>query len=175
MNKNLNLVEILKDCPEGMKLYSPAYGELVFDSVKERGGTNPPMYVIHCYDATIVYTDRTFQCRVFNANGSLVGSVAGLCMLFPSREQIDWSKFEKPKQVEVIYPERVYWFEYHEQYGKLLYDKLFELLPDWKKNMVVIQEGWIVYNEGKCIKAVDADADIVAMIKLLGIELRVKE
>ena len=28
MNENLNLVEILKDCPEGTKLYSPIYGDV---------------------------------------------------------------------------------------------------------------------------------------------------
>lgn len=28
MNKNINLVEILKDCPKGTKLYSPIYGEV---------------------------------------------------------------------------------------------------------------------------------------------------
>lgn len=174
MNKNLNLVEILKDCPEGMKLYSPAYGELTFDCVRENKVRTPPLYVIRCYDATLLYEDKTLHLRIFNKDGSICGSNTGECMLFPSKEKKDWSKFKKPKQVEVIYPERVYWFEYHEQYGELLYDKLFELLPEWKENMGV-QEGWIVYNEGNCIKAVDADADIVAMIKLIGIELRIKE
>lgn len=28
MNENLNLVEILKDCPEGTKLYTPIYGDV---------------------------------------------------------------------------------------------------------------------------------------------------
>ena len=28
MNKNLNLVEILKDCPKGTKLYSTIYGDV---------------------------------------------------------------------------------------------------------------------------------------------------
>ena len=27
-NKNLNLVDILKDCPQGTKLYSTIYGEV---------------------------------------------------------------------------------------------------------------------------------------------------
>ena len=33
MNENLNLVEILKDCPKGTKLYSPAFGECVLEEV----------------------------------------------------------------------------------------------------------------------------------------------
>ena len=34
MNENLNLVEILKDCPEGTKLYSPIIGEVEFKRIK---------------------------------------------------------------------------------------------------------------------------------------------
>ena len=33
MNENLNLVEILKDCPRGTKLYSTIFGEVIFDNV----------------------------------------------------------------------------------------------------------------------------------------------
>ena len=35
MNEKLDLVEILKDCPRGMKLYSPLCGEVVLNSVDE--------------------------------------------------------------------------------------------------------------------------------------------
>ena len=31
MNKNLNLVDILKDCPKGYKLYSTIHGEVKFE------------------------------------------------------------------------------------------------------------------------------------------------
>ena len=33
MNENLNLCEILKDCPEGTKLYCTLCGEVRFDSI----------------------------------------------------------------------------------------------------------------------------------------------
>ena len=33
MNENLNLVEILKDCPKGTKLYSNVFGEVEFDKI----------------------------------------------------------------------------------------------------------------------------------------------
>ena len=33
MNENLNLVEILKDCPKGTKLYSPVYGDVELEEV----------------------------------------------------------------------------------------------------------------------------------------------
>ena len=33
MNENLNLAEILKDCPSGTKLYSPVYGDVELEKV----------------------------------------------------------------------------------------------------------------------------------------------
>ena len=36
MNENLNLVEILKDCPKGTKLYSTIHGEVEFDGIHNR-------------------------------------------------------------------------------------------------------------------------------------------
>ena len=75
MNENLNLVEILKDCPKGTKLYSTVYGEVKFDRIENGsfGTVTAQGLVLACYD--------------------------GECIIFPSREQRDWSKFkvEKPK------------------------------------------------------------------------------
>lgn len=34
MNENLSLVEILKDCPKGTKLYSTIYGEVELNEIK---------------------------------------------------------------------------------------------------------------------------------------------
>ena len=36
MNENINLVEILKDCPKGTKLYSTVYGDVEFDGINKR-------------------------------------------------------------------------------------------------------------------------------------------
>ena len=35
MNENLNLVEILKNCPKSTKLYSTVFGEVKLEEVKE--------------------------------------------------------------------------------------------------------------------------------------------
>ena len=37
MNKNLNLVEILKDCPKGTKFYTTVWGEVSFDHIYDDG------------------------------------------------------------------------------------------------------------------------------------------
>lgn len=33
MNENINLVEILKDCPKGTEFYSPIFGKVTFDCI----------------------------------------------------------------------------------------------------------------------------------------------
>ena len=96
MNENLNLVEILKDCPEGTKLYSPIIGEVEFKCIDycEINYCEYPI-ITRCKngDHTLSFTKE----GLFYSEG-----VQGECiMLFPSREQRDWSKFKvksnKPK------------------------------------------------------------------------------
>ena len=84
MNEKLNLVEILKDCPKGTKLYSTNFGVVEFDEI----GTNPnyPIIVSHI---------GGFE--KFAKDGRLYCICDGECVLFPSKDQRDWSKF-KPKQ-----------------------------------------------------------------------------
>lgn len=87
MNENLNLVEILKDCPEGTDLYSTIFGEVKFDKIEE-DHKYPITFTIYSGEVTGV----TLEGRLFvNYNGE--------CTLFPSKNQRDWSKFKvkKPK------------------------------------------------------------------------------
>lgn len=86
MNENLNLVEILKDCPEGTKLYSPVFGEVGFESINDIIGP-------------IIVTTDTGNAECFTADGKMHNYYNGECLLFPSKEQRDWSKFKtkKPK------------------------------------------------------------------------------
>ena len=84
MNENLNLVEILKNCPSGTKLYSPALGEVDFVDILE-----------DCtYNIRVKGECGTFH---FTPQGKLFNTEQGECILFPSKDQRDWSKF-KPKQ-----------------------------------------------------------------------------
>lgn len=86
MNENLNLVEILKDCPEGTKLYSTVFGEVEFESINDIIGP-------------IVVTTNIGHPECFTADGKMFARYNGECVLFPSKEQRDWSKFNpsKPK------------------------------------------------------------------------------
>lgn len=85
MIENLNLVEILKDCPKGTKLYSTVYGKVEFDVIKN-GREYPVKYV---------KSDGTRGS--VTAQGLLFSDFDGDCTLFPSREERDWSQF-KPKK-----------------------------------------------------------------------------
>lgn len=91
MNENLNLVEILKDCPKGTKLYSPVYEYVELVSVQ----------LDECAKYPIEIKDRYGVSDGITKDGRIYEEFQGECMLFPSKEQRDWSKFEyknpKPK------------------------------------------------------------------------------
>lgn len=89
MNENLNLVEILKDCPKGTKFYSPIYGDVEFVEVRIKNYDGDYPIEIKASDDSI---DN------FAKDGRTYIDYDGECMLFPSREQRDWSKFKPNKQ-----------------------------------------------------------------------------
>ena len=93
MNENLNLIEILKDCPQGTKLYSTVFGDVEFDRIDT--------ILSHPIVVRIgrIEDDHT---ETFAADGRLYSYHNGECVLFPSKEQRDWSKFnpKQPKQTK---------------------------------------------------------------------------
>ena len=84
MNENIDLTKILKDCPEGTKLYSLVYGEVEFQKI-ELGLTHP--IVIKIKNKIIERCDHY---------GKLHDNYDGECIIFPSKGQRDWSKFTAP-------------------------------------------------------------------------------
>ena len=85
MNENINLTEILKDCPTGTKLYSSVHGEVEFERIET---TFRRRYV--------VIELKDFLLERINFDGKLYNSYDGECILFPSKDQRDWSKFTAP-------------------------------------------------------------------------------
>ena len=80
MNENINLCEILKDCPKGTKLWSPVWGDVTFETIDIFDGL---VYVLKHKGVHI-----TLDNGKFDADGE--------CIIFPSKEQRDWSKFKVP-------------------------------------------------------------------------------
>ena len=83
MNENIDLTKILKDCPKGTKFYTSVWGEASFERILERG-----FYPIGI-DTLSGYKYLTKEGRYINADDAE-------CILFPSKDQRDWSKFTAP-------------------------------------------------------------------------------
>ena len=89
MNENIDLTKILKNCPKGTKLYSTVHGEVMFNYIE-------------------INSEYAIRVKVFSKQGlyynillTKYGMLSneypnGECILFPSKEQRDWSKFTAP-------------------------------------------------------------------------------
>lgn len=71
----MNIAEILKNAPEGTKLYSPIFGEVELSEV----------------DSIFIYINHDGFIARFHSDGKYTKN--GECMLFPSRENRDWNTF----------------------------------------------------------------------------------
>lgn len=83
MNENLDLTKILEGCPKGTKFYSTTYGTVEFIG----------------FDFSSVYPIlmklESSGVGYFTKDGRIFHSYYGECILFPSKDQRDWSKFER--------------------------------------------------------------------------------
>lgn len=108
MNENLDLTKILDGCPEGTKLYSTVNGEVIFQKVASFSCDYP-------ITATAYNKNKnSTKNACFAKDGTYMLDYDGECVLFPSKEQRDWSKFErfwdKPK-VEKFDPKTLHPFD----------------------------------------------------------------
>ena len=78
MEEKINIAEILKDKPKGIRLYSPIFGECAFSFVREE--TND-----------ICVKKHNGVKEFFDSKGLYYNT--GEVMLFPSKEMRDWEKF----------------------------------------------------------------------------------
>ena len=83
MENKINIAEILRNCPQGMELYSPLCGKCVFDRLNM---------------GTIICKKQNTQEIIFTSEGYYMLPVFNdcECILFPSKDQRDWSKFQRP-------------------------------------------------------------------------------
>ena len=85
MNENIDLTKILKDCPQGFKLYSPLCGKVVFKCIDDS-----KLY-------SIIVTNGGNKPLSFTKEGIYNAAFTDAeCILFPSAEQRNWSKFTAP-------------------------------------------------------------------------------
>ena len=78
METRINIAEILRNKPHGVKLYSPIFGDCTYCYVRE--------------DTNDICVKRPYNVMsFFNFEG--LYNTAGECLLFPSKKMRNWSKF----------------------------------------------------------------------------------
>ena len=86
MNKSIDLTKILKNCPEGTEFWSDIFGKVQFLQVNEC--FDRPILVRRADGFIIPYTKEGWDNIIF----------PGSCLLWPSKDCRDWSKFILPKK-----------------------------------------------------------------------------
>ena len=84
MNENIDLCEILRDCPKGTKLYSILHGEVKYVGINDK---SPYKVEFKSEDGEIFGV---------TLDGRHLSYFNGECILLPSKDQRDWSKFTAP-------------------------------------------------------------------------------
>ena len=114
MNKNIDLTKILENCPEGTIFWSDNYGEVQFKCIVKSYNypINYPILVKRTDGHNVYYTKDGWHDMYFPAS----------CLLWPSKDCRDWSKFTAPwYKKEKFDPKTLKAFDrviVHEKYGE---------------------------------------------------------
>jgi hypothetical protein len=82
-----NIVEILKSCPTGLPLYSTLHGKVYLKGINKQSAF-----------PIVVLTDEDGTPHIFDKEGKYTIYKNSECILFPSKNNRDWSTFRKPQQ-----------------------------------------------------------------------------
>ena len=89
MNKDIDLTEILKNCPRGAKFYSYIFGEETYlMGVSSCKWVTKPIFIYSKNGEGYNFC--------LTRNGHVYSEDEGECCIFPSKDQRDWSKFTAP-------------------------------------------------------------------------------
>ena len=113
MNKNIDLTEILENCPKGFELYSPICGSCEFDGFNFKNVVR------------VTHKDGSFY--TFTKEGYLYdGYDDAECLLFPSKDQRDWSKFTAPWYKKVKFDPKTL-----QPFDKVLVYDIYDICEGW--------------------------------------------
>ena len=92
MNENIDLTQILKDCPKGTKFYSSLHGDLLYSCMYLSSSASKITFIkpdsTSMIDGTPITVNYYRDGRYYPNQGE--------CTIFPSIDQRDWSKFTAP-------------------------------------------------------------------------------
>ena len=84
MNENIDLTKILENCPVGWEFWSDNYGKVRFKCINK--SYDRPIFVKRTDGGNAYYTKEGWCSKDFSAS----------CLLWPSKDCRDWSKFTAP-------------------------------------------------------------------------------
>ena len=84
MNENIDLTKILQDCPEGWEFWSDNFGKVKFK------------YIDKSYDEPILVKRTDGYNAYYTEEGWCSIDFPASCLLWPSKDCRDWSKFTAP-------------------------------------------------------------------------------
>ena len=84
MNENIDLTKILKNCPKETKLYSILHGEVKYVGINDKS-----LYKVE-------FKSEDGEIFGVTLDGRHLSYFNGECILLPSKDQRDWSKFIAP-------------------------------------------------------------------------------
>ena len=89
MNEKIDLTRILEGCPKGTEFYSPLFGPVYFRYIDTYSK----------YPIEVVCTKQMGDPARFTSDGRFFAHYDDAeCMLFPSKDNRDWSTFKCPTQ-----------------------------------------------------------------------------
>lgn len=147
----MNIAKLLKNAPEGTKLYSPIFGDVTLVYVED----NRPDY-------SIIVRNLEGDIVIFSSDGVYDITFDGECLLFPSKENRDWTKFK----VEQAFPNNYKdccavngWSDTanlvkgYEQYKVYDFQKLltcrdawWKMDNNWKPDLTDANTKYVIYN-----------------------------
>ncbi len=86
MNENLDLTKILEGCPKGTEFYSSVWGKLFLEEIDSGVNAEFPMLFKSSDDFSVFLTKDGRSYNTYEDSE---------CIVFPSKDQRDWSKFER--------------------------------------------------------------------------------
>lgn len=142
MEEKINIAEILKDKPNGIRLYSPMFGECAFSFVQEETDN-------------ICVKQHNGEKAFFNSKG--LYNILGECLLFPSKEMQDWSKFAWKKGDVLVsndYSKEVIFYNWYDDTYTNFYGK--HRLDSEDKNNIKYNDAFLCTTERYSIEDKDA-------------------
>lgn len=83
----MNITSILKDCPNGTELYSTVHGKVILEDIN-CNRKEYPIKVLDKFEEVVYFTEEGKLHLLAYDNDE--------CILFPSKDNRDWSTFEAP-------------------------------------------------------------------------------